>query len=160
MAIQARSLTAGQPVLALDAMPLEFNASAAGQSDVSSTTFISWNPEVSITFEAPTSGRVLVFIGGGMNTDSGLHRLSMAPEIRLRDENGVIVQPPSISRNSWSNSSNETQNNEFGTQISLVEGLVPGEAYFARAMIAVNGTSGTAADSDADSIQIFIVPTA
>lgn len=156
----SRDLTSGRSVLALDGMPAELDADETTQLNNTNTAFEPKAPEVSVIFEAPTSGKVLTIVGGGLQPGSGGNRIHLAPETRKNDLNGTIVQPPSISRNSWTSIGAAMTNYQYGCQVDLIENLEPGQPYFSRAMISVSGSAGSGADPDIFNAQIIAIPTA
>lgn len=157
-------IRAGAPMSELDAPPAVSGYENTAQLNVSNTTFAAGSPDLSVTFTAPTSGRVLVIVGGGLRDNGGTNRIFLAPEIREDDSSGAIVQSPDISVNSWSNAPVNTSNYQYGSRAiiapfnttSFDTALEPGRTYFARVTQAVDG--GTTADIFNREITIVPVP--
>lgn len=152
---RARDLTAGTPILALDGMPAEQDAQI--QLDVvTNTEFQSVDTPTDITFEAGTAGKVLMIIGGGIGRASpNAIRVILAPETHINDVNGTIVQHPELTTNAYTTPQIASLNHIWGCQWSLLENLQPGQAYFARAMVAVSGAGNT---GEIETAQILAVP--
>jgi hypothetical protein len=149
-------MRAGDIVRALDVPPSNVNINSATMSNFSNTVFEPGDPELSMTFIAPTSGAVLIFVGGGLRDNSGTNRIHMAPEVRVNNLLGNVVLYPGISANSWTNSAFQTAQYQYSSRMVPLSSLIPGQRYFARVMISV--TSGSTAD--VFNQQLFVVPTA
>lgn len=126
---------------------------------ISSTTYITGEPAeplVSVTFAAPTSGRVLLICGGIMR-DTGLsnRKVEMAPEVYLgTDATGSLVLAADWETRGISSIVNWPQWHGFA-RATILSGLTGGSTYFARHMYRVNGTSTT---SDILSRTLGVVP--
>lgn len=148
-------MRSGRTVRALDAPPVAGNADDTSVLNVSNTDYEAPDPEVSVTFVAPTSGAVLIVIGGGLRDSGGTNRIMIAPEVRQSpDAAGTVVMRPVTSRNAWTNASVNTSSYQYGSRVKPITGLTPGETYFVRLMIAVNGGS----TADAFNQQLFAIP--
>jgi hypothetical protein len=65
--------------------------------NISSTTFIAGTPEVGTTFVAPTSGKVLMFVGGSARSQTGDDRILMAANVFLgSNSSGTQVLSSSV----------------------------------------------------------------
>lgn len=154
-----RSLLAGTPVTALDAMPVVVASTGDSDTNVISTSFRPYEDDdenhITETFMAPTSGKVMVIVGGGLRDNGGTNRIHLAYEIREVNQNGKRIVAPGISRNSWTNSAFQTSNYQYGCRITMVEDLRSGYVYFTRLYISVSGGS----TADAFNGQLIVVPT-
>jgi hypothetical protein len=118
-------------------------------------TFETGSPEVGVFFIAPTSGRVMVIVGGGARDNSAGSRVFIGFEIRRIDGNGEVIQSPNDTR-SYGVPSQEI-NFVYGCRIRFIESLTPGEQYYARVQHAVD----VATDPDTHDISardISVVP--
>jgi hypothetical protein len=139
----------GDAISALDAPPTQHAFSGVTQENISSAMFVPGSPEVSCTFVAPTSGRVLVAVGGGLRDNGGTNRVHLGLELREDDASGALLMQAAAARNSWTNASTNTANYQYGSRILLLPldadgfatALTPGATYFARAMHSINGGS-------------------
>jgi hypothetical protein len=132
---------AGQVIRAVDAPPAVHAFDSTTQTNLGSA-FAPGSPDVSLTFTAPTSGRVMVVVSGGIRTNgSSGARGVLAPEIREDDASGNIVQGSVTSVNAWTNSAFNTSNYQYGSRVTLapistngsfIMALRPGRTYFAR----------------------------
>ena len=151
-----RNLYSGSPILAADSMEHVSVADPTEQANVTSTSFVPWDPEITTLFIAPTSGRVLVLIRAGFDEDAGeTERGVVAPQIRKSDRNGPIHQDAGISANSCSSSSYEAPLFQYVSRLTVVEGLQPGHIYWAQVMVLVSGGSNV----DISNAQLHIIPT-
>lgn len=137
-------LLAGTRVLAEDTPPCQYATDSTAQTDISTTTS-EGSPAVSVTFVAPTTGRVHVTVGGGGNASSGAARAFFEPEIYLgTDSSGTqVIGPNAITLRGFGTSPGATTT-QYGSRRTMVTGLTPGATYFARVMIRRSG--GTSAD--------------
>lgn len=127
-------LTAGTRVTALDFTPSVVVGDTTAISGISSTTPIAGSPEVSVTFMAPTTGRVLLVMTGALNND-GTNSTYVTAEIRENDSSGLQVMPPGGDR------AVRNANADLITlsRLDVVHGLQPGGVYFARVLYRVGG---------------------
>ncbi|TDE40493.1 hypothetical protein E1295_31840 [Nonomuraea mesophila] len=146
---------AGTTVQALDYPPAEFGRSATDVLDVTSTTYVDGSPQVSTTFTAPTSGRVLVTVGAGFR-GAGTRRLHLAPVVKVGDDAGAAVLGPNVVSRGVG-VQEEATSYVYYSRSTLLEGLEPGQTYFAKTMHKVNGASG-APDFHVRDIYITPVP--
>lgn len=150
--INARDLTicpvplggayAGQPVRAADWPPVAWTSDATTITNPTNTSYAAGSPATSTTFVAPTSGRVLIIIGGGLGNSAGANRIFLSPEVRLTDASGTVVLAPSVTNRGIS-SDNVAVGFHYGSRESVLEGLTPGQTYFIRTMHAVATDGGT-----------------
>lgn len=149
-----RSLFAGSPIRAMDSLEHAVAADGTEQANVTSTSFTAWDPEITVLFEAPTSGRVIVIVAARFDEDGNNNRGHAAPQIRKSDRNGKIIQSPGISANSCTSSSVDAPLFQPVCRLTIVDDLIPGHTYWAQLMVSVTG--GTTADI-ADG-KLYIIP--
>lgn len=138
-------LLAGTTILALDTPPSVWATNATTISSVTDDDFVPGSPEVGVQFIAPTTGRVWVTTGGGSRSDSVPgDRIWMNPQIfEGPDSSGIeIASPDSVSRRFGTGT--RESDYVYGDRSVLVEGLTPGQTYFARHMYRRNGSDGAA----------------
>ncbi|MEU5878175.1 hypothetical protein [Spirillospora sp. NPDC047279] len=94
-----------------------------------STSFTAGSPQVSTTFEAPPSGRVLINVNAQLEAD-GPASAYVGFEIRNTNASGAVV------RSAAQNDSAAVQEGSFVSSSvrRLVTGLTPGATYFVRTM--------------------------
>jgi len=147
-------LLAGTLVKALDFPPSQYDAEDTLQTGVSSTSYTAPTNACSVTFTAPTSGRVKLIVGGGFRDTSGDDQGFITAEIRENNVSGAIVLGASAYRNGYI-SEPEASDYLYHSRITLVEGLTPGQTYFARILIKVDGG---AADLRSKNLAVIPVP--
>lgn len=147
---------AGQPVKALDFPPPQWSQDTTTITNPSSTTYSAGSPAVSVTFTAPTSGRVLLIVGGGCGNSATADRIFLSPEVRLTNVSGAVVLTPSVTNRGFS-SDICSSTHSYGSRESVLEGLTPGQVYFARVMYAVSADPG-AQTADIAARDIGVVP--
>lgn len=121
------------------------------------TTNTPGSPEVGVTFRAPTSGRVLVIVGGGLRDNAGQNRVFLGPEVyQGPDTRGTKVESGSFHEFVTSPPEPEAM---FASRATLVTGLTAGETYYARTYYYTLKTGGTpSATSDIFVREIIVVP--
>ena len=133
---------AGRPIKALDYPPAVFAQDSTQINNPSNTSYIAGTPEVSVTFIAPTSGRVLLVVGGGLGNGAG-DRILLSPEVRLTNSAGALILNASVTERGYSSQTNAA-GFHYGSRESVLDGLIPGQQYFARVMYAVlTGDAGS-----------------
>lgn len=152
----AQPLAAGTPITALDMPPAEENTDNATVFDNSNTSFADGDPPVNQLFIAPTSGKVIVIIGGGIRVASGSGRAQLAISVREDDQNGVNIQPAILKESAMGGSTTETSY-AYSSRSIVVEGLEPGRTYIARAL---HRTTASGAPMDYANRNIIVIPTA
>ncbi len=149
---------AGQPVRAADWPAVAWASDSTSIANPSNNTYIAGTPTVSVTFTAPTSGRVLLIVGGGVGNSAGANRIFLSPEVRLTDSSGAVVLTPSVTNRGFS-SDNVAVGHHYGSRESVLEGLTPGQTYFARVMYTVTSDGGTnPADIEHRDIGVVALP--
>lgn len=151
------NLHAGTEVLALDFPPAVQAYDATQIINPTNSNYSAGSPQVGVAFTAPTSGRVLVIIGGAVGNSAG-DRIFLSPQVfEGSSASGTEILSPSVTSRGYS-SDNVSVGYQYGTRESLLEGLKPGQTYYARVMHVVNtGDSGTSTQ-DIAARQITIVP--
>ena len=127
-------------------------------NDITSTSFIPGSPVVAVTFTAPTSGRVLMFVGGGAMANTGDNRLFMAANVFLgTDATGTEVLSSSVGFTGcgWSLASTDFY---FQTRMFHLPNLIPGATYYARVTYSVTTSGATDGRCDITCREIGVVP--
>lgn len=146
-------LLAGTEVKALDFPPGQYDEEDTTQSNVSSTSYTAPTNACSVTFVAPTSGRVKLIVGGGFRDNTNDNQGFIAPEVREDNVSGAIVQQASAYARGYI-SMGEASDYYYHSRSTILEGLTPGQTYFARIMIKVDGGS----TCDLRNKNIIVVP--
>lgn len=127
---------AGQRIKALD-----FTA-AVGATDSTlhsniGTTPVAGSPELSVVFTAPSSGKVLITVGGSIGDDTGSNTIGIIDyEVRLGTNNsGLLIHGTGSLHRRCNIAAGDIagQTQELG-RASLITGLTPGASYFVRTM--------------------------
>ena len=122
---------AGAPITAAEYPRAVTVRNTDSQVNITSTSYTPGDPVVSLTFVAPTSGQVLVTVGGGFRDNSSSNaRVHLAPMIRLGGPTGAIAVNPDVASNG-AGGVGETRDYEYFSRTSLVSGLIPGATYYA-----------------------------
>ncbi|GIH27608.1 hypothetical protein Aph01nite_59180 [Acrocarpospora phusangensis] len=146
-------ITNGELVTATDFPPSVYVFDDTRQSDISSTTYISGSPIVSVYFVAPTSGRVLLTIGGGLQDSGTANRVHLAPVIREDGPDGATVLAANVVT-SGVGCPEQTTSFMYVSRTTLVTGLTPGRTYYAHTAHKVSGGS----TGDIASRDLTVVP--
>ncbi|MET8050537.1 hypothetical protein ABZU75_23355 [Streptosporangium sp. NPDC005286] len=125
----------------------------------SNTSYIAGSPAVELTFVAPTSGRVLIIVGGGMGNSAGADRISLSPEVRVGTSGGTVVLVPGVTSRGWG-SDNCSSAHTYGSRESVLEGLTPGVVYYAvvKYVVQVPDAGTTTADIACRDITVVPIP--
>lgn len=149
---------AGRPVRALDYPPAVWSQDTTTIANPTTASYITGSPEVSVTFTAPTSGRVLLVVGGGLGNAAGADRISLSPEVRLTNSSGALVLSPSVTNRGFG-SDNCSSGFHYGSRESVLEGLTPGQVYYAVVKYIVQADAGAStADITARDITVASIP--
>lgn len=127
------NLSAGRPVKALD-FPRSQQMYLSGTiSNISSVTYITGTTEVSVRFQAPSTGRVAVGVSGGVSNDgANADRIFLTYRILEGDPvNGVVIQDGD-SKRGVSNAATGGENFQYAGHVTMVDGLTPGTWYYAQ----------------------------
>ncbi|MGP3917693.1 hypothetical protein [Nonomuraea sp. 10N515B] len=150
---------AGRPVRALDYPPAVWAQDTTTITNPSNSSYITGTPEVSVTFIAPTSGRVLIVVGGGLGNSAGADRIFLSPEVRLTNSGGALVLSPSVTNRGFG-SDNSSSGFHYGSRESVLEGLTPGQVYYAvvKYVVATTEAGASAADIAARDVTVVSIP--
>ena len=150
-------LLAGTEIRAVDTPPAVSAFSQDAQLNIDHSGYEEGDPQVAVTFTAPTSGRVLVHVGGGgQNNAANDARADLAFEIREDDESGAVVVAASIVNHGVSFA--DRNGFEYKGRTTLHEGLTAGATYFARCMHK-NNNVGSGTTCDLNLRDIAVTPT-
>jgi hypothetical protein len=156
-------LLGGTRILALDYPPAVqvFDATTIINGTIT-TTYAAGTPEVGVTFMAPTTGRVLLTIGGGVeNNAANNDRVFVAPQVFLGTSAAgtEILAPTAPQYGIASGGGYTTDGYQFLSRTSLIAGLTPGSTYYVRTMHAqVNNSGATASTSDLSGRSLVVAP--
>lgn len=124
-------------------------------SNITSTTFITGSPVVSVTFEAPTTGRVGVCIGGGMVEQAAGSRVWISYELYLgTSASGTLVHSTVDVRGVSTSGDATASGDQTLGNMSMEEKLTPGATYYAQVMYKVSG----GATNDITRRRIIVIP--
>ncbi|MEU8199299.1 hypothetical protein AB0C10_36495 [Microbispora amethystogenes] len=147
---------AGLPIRAADFPPPVWAQDTTAINNPAITSYIAGTPQVSVTFTAPPSGRILLIVGGGLGNSAASDRIALSPEVRLTNSSGQIVLSPSVTSRGFT-PDNCSSGFVYGSRESVLEGLTPGQVYFARVMYAVFD-DGRTVTADISCREIVAVP--
>ncbi|MET8050538.1 hypothetical protein ABZU75_23360 [Streptosporangium sp. NPDC005286] len=123
-----------------------------------STAYETGSPEVGVYFVAPPSGRVRLTIGGGFrdNGASARDRVFLAPQLFRDSSAGTEVLAPSVTVRGYGSAAENTEF-QYGSRVSLLDGLSPGALYYIRTQHLTS--AGTDPDTaDIASRDIIVIP--
>lgn len=123
--------------------------------NISGTANIPGSPEVGVVFVAPTSGRVLVFIGGQIRNRGGTQRVFLRPEV-YADTDAAQDLLTLVEDGAFKEFASSPPETAFmaGSRMFILTGLTPGKEHYARVTYYVSGGS----DSDIGAREIGVVP--
>ncbi|MFD9445518.1 hypothetical protein ACFWBR_42265 [Streptomyces sp. NPDC060006] len=148
-------LLAGSKIKALDSPPTVFAQDGTSISNITDVTYVPGTPEVGVTFTAPTTGRVKISVGGGLrNNAANSDRVGLAPQVFEDDTSGLEVLVPTVLRGVSSEGIATAGDFAYRGHTTLLDGLTPGQEYYARVMHIKFGTAGTTVDISARDILV------
>lgn len=136
---------AGRIVQATDTPRTVWAYDDTPQLNLTSTPYVTGSPEVGVSFVAPSSGRVLVTVGGACRDNTNDNRVFLAPQILLDSSSGTEVLAPSVESYGFA-PTGTASNYVTGSRVSLITSLIPGQVYYARVMMSAEITGSTSAD--------------
>lgn len=141
-------LLAGSKIKGLDFPPTVFAQDTTLNTDISNTAdYATGTPEVGVTFTAPTTGRVKISVGASMrNNAANTDRAAVSVQVFEDDAAGLEVLAPTVFRGVSSDGIASAGNFSTYGHTSLLDGLTPGQEYYARCMQIKFGTAGTTPD--------------
>ncbi|WP_143082139.1 hypothetical protein [Nonomuraea wenchangensis] len=141
-------ITDGAVASASDFPPSVYAFDDTRISDIDSTSYITGSPVVFVYFTAPTSGKVLLTIGGGLQDSSTANRVHLAPVVREDGPGGsAVVSANVVTRGIGC--PEQTTSFMYLSRTSLITGLTPGRTYYAHTAHKVSGgSSGDIASRD------------
>ncbi|MBA9002003.1 hypothetical protein [Thermomonospora cellulosilytica] len=144
---------AGSVIRAADWPPTVAAGDSTTISNITSTTFITGSPVVATTFTAPTSGRVKITVGGGMQNNGATGRVTLAPNVFAgTGPGGTEVLGVASPLRTELTCPTEAASFYYASRSCTLEGLTPGATYYARVMYRV--TAGTTGDISRRDIMI------
>lgn len=157
MAHSPHPLSSGTPVRAVDFPRAQFSFSQTDINNETSTSYIVGTPEIAVRFMAPNSGRVAVMLSAGCrNNAANADRIFIAFRILVGDPNdGDLYQTDEV-KFGRSNPATQTDEHQYGGQLTVVGGLTPGRYYYAQVRHRTTLGSGTA-DTSYRAILVFPV---
>ncbi len=140
-------LLAGTKIRAADFPPPAYAQDTTAIIDVASTSYITGTPEVGVTFVAPTSGRIKISIGGSLrNNAANSDRVALAPQVFVTNSSGTEFLAPTVFRGIASDGIASAGDYATYGHTTLLEGLTPGQQYYARVMHIKFGSAGATCD--------------
>ncbi|MGI5293277.1 hypothetical protein ACQEVF_59570 [Nonomuraea polychroma] len=138
--------------------PAAYVADDAFIGNINHSSYAPGTPEVGVFFIAPPSGRVRLTLGGGFRDNSAADRIFLAPQLFREDSDGTEVLAPSVTFRGYLSVAADTEM-QYGSRVSMLENLIPGQRYYLRAMhLASPGTDPDTADINSRDIIVIPVP--
>ncbi len=151
-------LLAGTTIRALDRPPSGYTAEGTLQSNINTSgAYVEPTNQCRVTFIGPTSGRVKVVVGGGFRDDTNNNQGFLAVEIRETNVSGSTVAVASAYAQGII-SMPEASDYYYHSRITLLDGLTPGQIYFARIMMKTETAVGATVDLRLKNLAIIPVP--
>lgn len=128
-------------------------------ANLTNTSYASGTPELGVFFVAPPSGRVRLTLGGGFRDNGALpDRIFLAPQLFRESSSGTEILAPSVTFRGYLSVAADTEF-QYGSRVSMIESLIPGQLYYVRAMFLTNpGTDPDTADIAGRDIIVIPVP--
>ncbi|MGP3917694.1 hypothetical protein [Nonomuraea sp. 10N515B] len=140
--------------------PTAFVHDDTTQANLTNTSYATGSPEVGVFFVAPPSGRVRLTIGGGFrdNGGSAVDRVFLAPNLFRDNSGGTEVLAPSVTLRGYLSVAADTEF-QYGSRVSLIENMTPGQLYYIRTMhLTSGGTDPDTADIAARDLIVIPLP--
>ncbi|MGW6502978.1 hypothetical protein [Nonomuraea angiospora] len=127
-------------------------------ANLTNTSYAAGTPEIGVFFVAPPSGKVRLTIGGGFRDNGATvrDRIFLSPQLFRDSSSGTEVLAPSVTLRGYLSVADDTEF-QYGSRISLIENLTPGQLYYIRCMHLTSG--GTTHDSaDIAARDLIVIP--
>lgn len=141
-------LLAGSKIRAADTPSTVYAQDTTLNANISNTaSYATGTPEVGVTFIAPTTGRVTISVGASMRNDAAnADRAAVTVQVFQTNSSGTEILAPTVFRGvSTDGIASAGEYCTYG-HTTLLEGLTPGQQYYARTMQIKFGTAGTTPD--------------
>ena len=150
-------ITNGSMIQGQDFPASVYDSDDVGIFNITNDTYIPGDSEVGVRFVAPSSGRVRITVGGGTRDNNAVDRVFISPQILYADRPAEFLAP-SVTFLGLGGSPANTEM-KYGSRSGLVEGLTPGETYYARVMFTcAAGGSTPAGQADVGAREIIVIP--
>lgn len=129
-------------------------------ANLTNTSYAAGSPEVGVFFVAPPSGRVRLTIGGGFrdNGASAFDRVFLSPQLFMDSSAGTEILAPSVTLRGYLSALENTEF-QYGSRVSFIEDLTPGQIYYIRTMhLTSAGTDPDTADIAARDLIVIPLP--
>lgn len=140
-------------VYGYDTPPPQYVYDGTPNSNLTSTSYVSLTPEVGVYFVPPSSGLVLITVGGGGRDNTNDNRVFMSVQITYA---GVITDAASVGTGGYG-TPGINANHMYGSRSFVVQ-KTGGVLYYAQLMVAVETTTGTTADVTSRDIIVEPLP--
>lgn len=140
--------------------PSAYNTEDTTLTQISNTSYGEGLPEVGVSFVAPPSGRVRLTVGAGVRDNGAApqDRLFVSPQLFRDNADGVEILAPSVTQRGYGSVAADTEF-QYGSRVSMIESLVPGQIYYLRIMhLATPGTDPDSADIAVRDIAVIPMP--
>lgn len=149
-------LPKGGSVYGVDFPPSQFDQDWTAISNITSTSYIVGPTEVAVTVTAPTSGRVLVSVAGGIrNNAATAERAIITYQIFEDSANGALFSAALDDRGVKSCGIAAVQEFQYHGNVDLIEDLTPGRSYYFQVVYTSILGAGTV---DISSREILVIP--
>lgn len=151
-------LLAGTRIYALDRPVSQYAYEDTVQTNINSGgVYVEPTNQCRVTFTGPTSGRVKLIVGGGFRDDSNNNQGFLGVEIRETNVSGSTVAVASAYAHGIG-SMGEASDYYFHCRITLLDGLTPGQLYFARLMVKTETVTSASVDLRNKNLVVVPVP--
>lgn len=138
-------LTAGTPVRAIDFPPAHFVFHQVSNSNVTSTTYETGTPEIAVRFMAPSSGKVAIIVGGGLeNNAANADRIFLSYRVFEGDPNDNVLIQTEDAKYGLSNQATQSDEFQYSGHGTILGGLTPGVYHYVQMRHRTTLGSGTA----------------
>lgn len=122
--------------------------------NLTSSPYVSGNPEVGVYFTMPPSGRVLITVHGGARDNTNDNRVFLSAEVHENGVNGLVIWAPTVPMGGFGTPGSNadymygSRSFMFTVDASTVDDPVVSGArqYYVRVMYSVEVVTGTTAD--------------
>lgn len=140
-------ILAGATIKSTDRPAAAYERDTTLQDDVTPDSYVTGSPVVDVTFTAPTSGRVLLIVGGAARTVSGNGRALIVPEVyEGTDATGTLIVEATGNIDQIRGFAQPHVATDWilASRASILSGLTPQATHYARVMYRVVPDAGIA----------------
>lgn len=127
-----------------DFPPAQYVYDATGNANLTSASYATLSPEVGVYFPGPSSGRVMITVGGAGRDNTNDNRVFMSVTVTAV-VSGAVEVAADVNDGGFG-TPGVNADYMYASRTFMVDNLTRGVDYYAQVLVAVETTGGTTAD--------------